>query len=92
MYMYAYKYINVYTCIYVYIFICIYLYTACEESSTIMQSSPSEIWKWLAILLYIHTGNFDMKIAGCLSVNLSTIQSIQKRLDESNDDYKVTAV
>ena len=48
-------------------------------------------WKRHAVLLDIHDEGFNTKISQCLGVNLSTMQTIRKKLDESNGDYKEIA-
>ena len=65
--------------------------TICEKSHIMKQFTPSEIWKPHAELLVIHTKSSNMNISKCLSVNLKTMQRIQKELDESTGDYEGTA-
>ena len=55
-----------------------------------MQFPPPEIGKQYAVLLSIHAGSSNTKISYCLSVNLRTVQRIQKELNEFNGGYKGT--
>ncbi len=45
-----------------------------KESSTLMQVTPPEIWKWCDI----HSGTYTIKISQCLSVNLRIIRFIAR--------------
>ena len=67
------------------------LSTVCEESCTMTQFTPPEIWKRHAVLLGIHAGSTNMKISECLGINRRTVQRIRKELEESNGDYEGTA-
>ena len=53
-----------------------------------MKFTPTEFWKWYAVLLGIYVGSFNMKISEGLVVNLRTEAKIWKELDEFNRDYE----
>ena len=46
----------------------IYLGIVWEESSTMKQFDPPEIWKLQGVLLSIHAGSPNMKISECLGI------------------------
>ena len=39
--------------------------TVCEESNTMTQFNPPEIWKQFAVLLGIHAGSTNIKLSEC---------------------------
>ena len=65
--------------------------TIYEESSNMMQFTPTELWKRHAVLLGIYARSSNTKISECLGINLRTVQRIRKEFDESNGDYEGTA-
>ena len=56
--------------------------SVCEESSTMLQFTPSGIWKCHVVLFDIYVRSSNVKISECLGINLRTLLMIRKELDE----------
>ena len=59
----------------------------CEENSTTIQFTPSEICKQHAVHC-IHTTSYHTKISNYFGVNPKIMQRILKGLDKSKADYE----